>query len=251
MQQVSVDGAMVPVVGGGWTEVRTVVIGTVEQRAGEAPATDLAYFSRRCPAGEFIRQTTLPTHERGTRQARIVVAVSDGASWIQELIDEQCPQAVRILDFPHALGYLSRAAQAAFGIGSREGAVWLDEWAPKLKEQEPEVVLAEIRILPTPTDEAITAKRTALRYLNARLEQIQYATFREAGYPIGSGIAESACKLVVEARLKGSRVPRGESRLGVIGHPGTSLLSWRCVVGSVAGSGTRPGRGSGTPGGHR
>ncbi len=204
VQQVSADGAMVPLVGGSWTEVRTIAIGTVEAQEGEAHATELSYFSRRCSADAFIRQATLPTYERGTRRAGTVVAVSDGASWLQELIDEQCPEAVRILDFPHAVGYLSKAAQAAFGPGSREAAVWLDEWVPKLKREEPEEVLAAIRALPTPSTEAATAKRTAVRYLSQRLEQIRYAAFAEHGYPIGSGIVESAGKLVVEARLKGS-----------------------------------------------
>jgi hypothetical protein len=123
------------------------------------------------------------------------------------LIDEQCPEAVRILDFPHAVGYLSQAAQAAWGAGSREAAVWLEDWAAKLKADEPEAVLVALRALPTPTTEAATAKRTAVRYLAHRLEQIRYAAFQAQGYPIGSGIVESAGKLVVEARLKGSRVP--------------------------------------------
>ncbi len=204
VQQVSADGAMVPLVGGSWTEVRTIAIGTVEEQEGEAHATALSYFSRRCSADVFIRQATLPTYERGTRGAGTVVAVMDGASWLQELIEEQCPDAVRILDFPHAVGYLSKAAQAAFGPGSREAAGWVDEWASKLKREEPEKVLAAIRSLPTPSAEATTAKRTAVRYLSRRVEQIRYAAFCEQGYPIGSGIVESAGKLVVEARLKGS-----------------------------------------------
>jgi len=209
VQQVSADGAMVPLVGGSWTEVRTIAIGTLEQRTTregeqEPHATELAYFSRRCSADQFIRQATLPTYERGTRGAGTVVAVVDGAGWLQELLDEQCPQAVRILDFPHAVGYLARTAQAAFGAGRREAAVWLDVLAPKLKTQHPEGVLAALRQLPTPTSEAATAKGTAIRYLTARLEQLRYASFAEQGYPIGSGIVESAGKLVVEARLKGS-----------------------------------------------
>jgi hypothetical protein len=204
VQQVSADGAMVPLVGGAWTEVRTIAIGTIEQQEGEAHATDLSYFSRRCSADAFVRQATLPTFERGTRRAQTVVAVMDGASWLQELIDEQCPAAVRILDFPHAAGYLNQAAHAAFGTASREAAAWLDEWVPKLKAEEPEVVLTALRALPTLTPEAAKVKRTALRYLRQRQEQIRYAAFGEQGVPIGSGIVESAGKLVVEARLKGS-----------------------------------------------
>jgi hypothetical protein len=108
------------------------------------------------------------------------------------------------LDFPHAVSYLSQAAQAAFGPGSREAAVWLDEWAPKLKRQEPEDVLMALRALPTPGPDAAEEHRKARHYLEARVEQMRHARFQERGYPIGSGIVESACKVVVEARLKGS-----------------------------------------------
>ena len=48
------------------------------------------------------------------------------------------------------------------------------------------------------------ARDTALNYLTKRLNQIQYAAFQAQGFPIGSGSVESANKLVVEARLKGS-----------------------------------------------
>ncbi len=50
---------------------------------------------------------------------------------------------------------------------------------------------------------AARAQATSFGYLAKRWDQIQYATFRAAGYPIGSGCVESANKLVVEARLKG------------------------------------------------
>ncbi len=207
-QQVSADGAMVSLINGSWTEVRTIAIGTIEEQKTEGEmhphCLDLSYFSRRCAASEFIRQATLPTHERGTRGAGAVAAVMDGAPWLQDLIDRQCPEATRILDFPHAAGYLGQAAQAAFGTGSREAAVWLDVWVPKLKNDTPEEVVAAIRALPTPSDEAATVHQTVLGYLTERLAQMRYATFREQGYPIGSGIVESACKLVVQERMKGS-----------------------------------------------
>jgi len=128
----------------------------------------------------------------------------DGAAWLQDLIDEQRPDAVRILDFPHAVGYLAKAAQAAFGPGSREAAVWLDEWAPKLKTDGPDEVLAALRQLPVPDLDAATVRRKTMAYLRQRRAQLAYASFQEQGYPIGSGSAESACKLVVEARMKGS-----------------------------------------------
>jgi hypothetical protein len=46
VQQVSVDGVMVPVVGGRWIEARTLVTGTIEAQQEAAHATALSYFSR-------------------------------------------------------------------------------------------------------------------------------------------------------------------------------------------------------------
>lgn len=44
----------------------------------------------------------------------------------------------------------------------------------------------------------------ALAYLDKRVGQMQYPTYQAAGGPSGSGIVESANKLVVEVRLKGA-----------------------------------------------
>jgi hypothetical protein len=204
VQQVSADGAMVPLVGGTWAEGRTIAIGTVEERDGAVHTTELSYFARVTSADQFIRQVTLPTHERGTRGAGQVVAIMDGATWLQELIDEQCPGAVRILDFAHAASYLSAAAHAAYGTDSPEATAWYEEWKEGLKSGEPEAVLTALRGLPPSTTEASRARRAALRYLSRRQDQITYAVFRAQGYPIGSGSVESGGKLVIEARLKGS-----------------------------------------------
>ena len=43
-----------------------------------------------------------------------------------------------------------------------------------------------------------------LAYLEKRVAQMQYPEFQAQGWPIGSGMVESANKLVVEARLKGA-----------------------------------------------
>lgn len=206
VQQVSADGAMVPLTGGEWAEVRTAAVGALDLGGDgkEARAHDLHYFSRLCSAHDFIRQAALPLHQCGIGAAETVVAVVDGAEWLQEFIDAHCPAAVRILDLPHAVGYLAKVAQAAFGTGTREASVWLDTWAPTLKTQDPAVVLAAIRALPMPDDDAEAVRAQVLTYLTKRRQQIAYATFAAQGYPLGSGMVESANKLVVEARLKGS-----------------------------------------------
>jgi hypothetical protein len=62
---------------------------------------------------------------------------------------------------------------------------------------------------------ATQAQTTTLGYLAPQPNQMQYARFRAQRLPIGSGIVESANKLVVEARLEGA------------GRKATSIRSWR------------------------
>ena len=207
VQQLSVDGAMVPLTQGEWAEVKTLAIGTVEvDVGGEAHARDLSYFSRLADAQTFCRLAQ--GERRGTRTAGKVCAVLDGAEWLQKFVDWHCRRAVRILDLPHAAEHLSAAAQAVFGQGTPAVSEWLGTWLHELGHGDPDRVLAALRTLPVgaaPDPEAAGKTRDeVLAYLKKRRAQICYAEFVAAGYPIGSGMVESANKLVVEARLKGS-----------------------------------------------
>lgn len=219
LQQVSADGAMVPLVGGEWAEVKTVAIGSVEREgATGAVHTDaLSYFSRLTDHAHFTHLALCETHRRGVATAGTVVGVMDGSPWLQGFLDYHRPDAVRILDFPHAVEHLSRAAQATFGPGTAATAQWLEEHAHLLKHGDPVAVLAAVRALPTATARdpvaAGAAGTATVRYLEARRSQIAYAQFQADGYPIGSGVVESANKLVVEARLKGSGMHWAESHV--------------------------------------
>lgn len=198
--QVSVDGAMISLVGKQWVEVKTLAIGTVVREAdGTARARELSYFSRRAEHTAFRRLALVETYRRGVGTALQVVAVMDGADWLQRFIDFHRPDAIRILDFPHAVEYLTRASREAFGAGTARTSEWIATQAHTLKHAGPDPVLAALRALPSGEH-----RDTALGYLEPRLAQLQYPTFRAQGLPIGSGIVESANKVVVEDRLKGS-----------------------------------------------
>ena len=198
--QLSADGAMISLVGKQGVEVKTLALGRVlRDPDGTVRTTDLSYFARRAEHTAFRRLALVETYRRGVGTALVVAAVMDGADWLQKLIDFHRPDAIRILDFPHAVEYLTRAGHEAFGAGTAATGAWLGTQAHALKHGGPAPVLAALRALP-----AGEQRDTALGYLEPRLAQLQYPTFRAAGYPIGSGIVESANKVVVQDRLKGS-----------------------------------------------
>ena len=198
--QLSADGAMISLVGKQWVEVKTLALGRVVQEVdGTVRTRELSYFSRRAEHTAFRRLALVETYRRGVGTALAVVAVVDGADWLQRFIDFHRPDAIRILDFPHAVEYLTHASHEAHGTGTAATSEWLATQAHALKHDGPDPVLAALRALP-PGEH----RDAALGYLEPRLAQLQYPTFRAAGYPIGSGIVESANKVVVQDRLKGS-----------------------------------------------
>lgn len=213
LQLVSVDGATVPLVQGEWGEVKTLVVGTVQPpllEKGEwvVHSTELSYFSRLTEAETFTRLATVETHRRGVERAGRVCGVTDGAVWEQGFLDVQRQDAIRILDFPHATEYLTRAGQVVHGEDTPELKTWLAETAHELKHGSPDVVLNHLRALEQEASahRAVQAEivQDSLNYLEKRRTHLEYAQFQVAGYPIGSGAVESGNKLVVEARLKGA-----------------------------------------------
>ncbi|GAC1428552.1 MAG: hypothetical protein NVSMB65_01820 [Chloroflexota bacterium] len=245
LQQLSADGAHVPLVGGTWAEVKTLAVGTVVTRTTcttrdrEQPVhtEDISYFSRLADHATFTRLALVETHRRGTERAGQVVAVMDGALWLQEFVATHRPDAVRIVDWPHVVGYLAQVARAVYGEETPAARAWLAQQRHLLLEEAPEPVVATLQRLHGQVEAVARAEQApwswtvalvgrerggqgvltapmaatalpvveeALGYLEARVAQLRYAAFRAAGYPIGSGMVESANKLLVEGRLKGA-----------------------------------------------
>ncbi len=209
-QCLSADGAMVPLVGGVWAEVKTLMIGEVaapvlDAKRGEwvVQTQAVSYFSRLADHHTFERLALVETHRRGVETAGQVGAVLDGAEWLQGFVNFHRPDAVRILDFPHGAEYIGKMGQAVCGEGTPASQAWLIPLLHRLKHEGPAEVLADLRAL-TQTHPDLPELADHLAYLEKREAQMQYPAFQAAGWPIGSGAVESGNKLVVEARLKGS-----------------------------------------------
>ncbi len=200
---VSVDGAMVPLQHGVWVEAKTLVLGEVDRATPEAELHTLSYFSRVCDAATFGDAAVVETHRRGLVAATEVAAVADGAEWIQGFLDLHCPDAVRILDFPHAVEHLNQVGQAVFGAGTPEASAWLAAQRHTLKHDGPDAVLRALHTV-LATHPAAAECREHVAYLEKRAGQMAYPAYQAAGWPLGSGVVESANKVVVEARLKGA-----------------------------------------------
>jgi hypothetical protein len=143
------------------------------------------------------------TRRRHLVQAKEVCAVMDGADWLQTFVEIHRRAAVRILDFPHAAEHLTKLLEALTTSGLTLPPKMLERCLHVLKHRGP----SSLGHMADRLSEDETQRedvREHLGYLRKRLSLIQYPTFQQAGWPIGSGMVESANKLVVEARLKGT-----------------------------------------------
>lgn len=195
------DGAMVPLVGGEWAEVKLLSVGVPERRGQQVRSTALSYFARLADAETFGTQALGELHRVGLDGARAVAAVQDGAPWLQGFVDYHRPDALRILDWPHAAEHLTHVAEAVLGAGTpraKRAASRLRAW---LWQEGPDRLLAVLNgwLCACPDRPELAS---AVSYFRERRAQLAYPAFRAAGWPVGSGATESGHKQVMQARMK-------------------------------------------------
>jgi hypothetical protein len=199
----SSDGSMVPLVGGVWAEVKVVAIGAVERRKHkneeQIVTTDLTYFARMANAATFADQASAEVRRRGVERVKEVCAIQDGAEWIQGFVQSHRHDALRILDFAHAASYVSEIADKVCEGGGHLPAKWVNGVLHRLKHEGPARVLRHL----TRLARRYPQLQEQVNYLQKRRELMDYSTYQQQGWPIGSGSVESSHKLVVQARLKG------------------------------------------------
>jgi hypothetical protein len=217
--QLSLDATKVPLVGGLWTDAKLAAFGEVvpgpPDDAGRPTVTTrrVSYAARWEPAEAFGATITLEAHRRGLLGAPTVASPNDGAEWIQGNLDLVAPQAVRILDFPHAVEHLGAVAALVYGEGAAEAAAWVASQRQALLADGPGPLLAALAACrergPCPSARPTVGGRAPeeqlareIAYFASRAAQLDYPAFRAAGFPLGSGCVESGHRVVIAARLK-------------------------------------------------
>jgi hypothetical protein len=115
---------MISLVNKQWVETRTVAIGEPQEQRGaqgerESHVGKLSYFSRLADASTFTNLAEVEIRRRKVREAKEVCAVMDGADWCQLFTERHRPDAVRILDFPHAAEHVTKLLEALEQAGMR------------------------------------------------------------------------------------------------------------------------------------
>jgi hypothetical protein len=247
----SMDGAIVPLKGE-WRELKSLAWYHVKKietyqshrhhkkRVGEQnglQADQISYACEICEAENFGSLLWATGWKRLADLHQEVVFVCDGAAWIWRLVEKYYPRATQIVDWYHASSYLAPVADGAFGHGTPQAIVWLEQARSDLWEGSIQALIQEIRglaLIPA----AAEAAQKAITYYQHNEKRMDYARFRAQGYLIGSGTMESGCKQIAGHRLKlaGARwtlngsVQTAKARAAWLSGDWDSLASKRAIL---------------------
>jgi hypothetical protein len=230
---VSADGCHTPAQDGTYSEVKVGCVYRDYPQLGpgsiaSARSSSLRYVASRSDAVSFGEQwfalaTASGIYHKETPDEEIVV-IGDGAAWIWNLSEQYFPGATEIVDYMHAKSHLYDIAKQAFGETSPETIErWVKTMETSLYSGDTQDLVAGIRALGVGIPALSEALETEVGYFQKHAKRMQYQTFVENGYHIGSGLIESACKHVVAQRCKQASMKW--SKPGI-----DAVLFWRCLL---------------------
>lgn len=189
---------------------------------GKPPAVrnPVRYLASLQPLGELGGRLRRQAAQVGWDDVEQQIAISDGGAGLEDFLRVNFPLAVRIIDFWHVKEYLVELAVAWFGANQAARQAWLDEQCHRLKHEGGSAVLKQLEALDLRGRNATTRElhHQTVQYFSNHVHRMDYPTYVKAGWQIGSGPVEAACKTVVAQRLKCSGMRWGEDGADSVCH---------------------------------
>jgi len=143
--------------------------------------------------------------QRDPHQKRTIVAIMDGETKLRDLQEEKLGRAIGILDIWHVTEYLWKLAYCFYREGSDEAKAFVETYLRKLLEGKVLRVIGGLRQMATKRGLSESKRKKLedyLGYFAARCQYMKYDEYLAAGYPIGSGVVEGACRHLVKDRME-------------------------------------------------
>jgi hypothetical protein len=187
----------------GWKEIKVGACFSWDRNDPKAKPEAVSYCADWETAEQFRETLWEEVVVRGISTARTVAVIGDGAPWIWDLVEYLFPYATQILDWYHLTEHLGAAAKVVHGEGKPQTTALFEQWKTEVWEGRSEGVEEHLReLVAAGRDEGDQTLRKCADYLQTNQARIRYHLFRAAGWPVGSGVVEGACKHVIGLRFK-------------------------------------------------
>jgi hypothetical protein len=205
---IGMDGTCLLMCEGGWRETMVGTMGFYD-RDGERRHT--IYLAA---TPEYGKATFLDRMEREVERVKAAypqaryVGLADGAKGNWEFLGRHTH--VQVIDFWHAAEYLSDAADVLFAGEPGAKRPWLESACHRLKHVPGAArqLIRDLRRLAAgqglAPDQAEVGAAITYFTNQSKAGRMDYPRLVESGMPIGSGVTEAACKVLVKQRLCGS-----------------------------------------------
>ena len=220
------DGTTMPIVGEAYKEAMSGTIAFYDAQ-GERQTTQYL--------GTMPQKGKLTFKQRFLQQVQQVlqaypqafhVCLGDGAPFNWNFMEAVFPQAVPILDFYHACEHLQVIFEILWGPQPPSAREEYAAWRETLKEQphgiEELITLFRMALSLPLTKSQRKRLLTELGYFLHNAHRMRYWYYLMAGYPIGSGVTEAACKELIKARF-------GRSGMRWKRETGAKILQLRAI----------------------
>jgi hypothetical protein len=145
---------------------------------------------------------------RNPHGGKPVIFLSDGEQALHDRQSEYLPeQTVCILDLFHVMERLWKTAWCFFEekTQKRQAHQWVEERLKRLLEGKVDTVIRGMRYQATQRGLKGPKRKTvrdAAAYFERNRDRMKYDAYLAAGYPIGSGVVEGACRHLVKDRME-------------------------------------------------
>ena len=216
-----------------WREVKVGILARLKHGLTKTGHKTSCLAQRRLVAvlgciDQFKPYLKLEALRQGVPQCRQVVWLSDGGRGFWRLFRQllQPLGVIGILDFYHGAQNISKTAKHWLDGRTHQCRRWFERLRHQLRHGEEQKVISELSRLVDSKQLPEAAQKTMENlqaYLTTHQEHIQYEQFKQMGFPIGSGLVESACKWLVQQRFKGVGMRWSEAGFNCLLH---MRLAW-------------------------
>ena len=217
---VSLDGTCMLMGEDGWRET---MVGTLSVYDGEGERQHTIYLAATPEYGKakFLGHLEAEIDRLKAKYPDVhYVGIADGAKGNWEFLGRHTD--VQVVDFWHAVEYLGKAAVVLFRGHPKTRQSWMDDACHRLKHDPGGAawVLKRLRSLARerPWAKGNEDVERAITYFanQSGAGRMDYAARVAADEPIGSGVTEAACKVIVKQRLCGSGMKWTENGSAVV-----------------------------------
>lgn len=211
---------------GAQAEGRMVYVGMIynpqprqpDEDALSKPCDGVRYLAGLYTLDDLGQQLRRQGAQVGMDAAEVWIALTDGGAGLEGFLDVHFPRAVKILDFHHVTGHLADFAKV-FRPGP-PGERLMHAWCHILKHAGGGQMIKVIERLDRKKMSATmqAEQEGLLNYLRNHADRMDYPSYLNKGWQIGSGAIESACKTVVNQRLCLGGMRWGEEGSDAVAH---------------------------------